>query len=104
MLYLCEVTSTNDPLGIGRVKAYILSEGGLGESEWMFRVTPKHPEHMTNPDYKEYPDFPTPRSGDLVWASLVNAERNVFAWHSIVPAEEAAATKNAYEDILDTNS
>lgn len=87
MLYLCEVTHNSDPKGLDRLKGYVLSEPGLGETEWMFCAT----KATTLPEV-----------GDLVWASLVHAERNVFAWVYAVPPEDAESTRDIYDDVFDT--
>lgn len=89
MLYLCEVTDVNDPLSMNRVRAYILADMDLGESEWMFCAT------------GDPVSIPVPAVGDLVWASIVNAERNVFAWHSLVDPSKKEVTLNEYTELND---
>lgn len=89
MLYLCEVTDVDDPLDMNRVRAYILADTDLGESEWMFCAT------------GDPAAIPVPAVGDLVWASLVNAERNVFAWHSLVAPDKKDVTLNEYTELND---
>lgn len=89
MLYLCEVTAIDDPDTLRRIKAYVISDGGLGETEWMFCAAP---------------EGQTPAVGDLVWASIVNAERNVYVWHHLVPPAERDATADLYGEALDNYS
>lgn len=101
MLYLCEVIDVSDPLNLNRVRAYILSDMELGESDWMFCAVNKFPQAKTTIDNPDYPDFPQPKVGDLVWASLVSSERNVFAWHSLVPSEQKETTLNEFNEIMD---